>query len=150
MGRSPESTAIKRNYHRLSRRLYEPSDLTCKLYSSDVITEGAKNEITGNNHITPLQKNYTLLNELERSVEGEPKNFDKFLEALQSDPALTKLAQELEEDCAAIKSLQGRPRLNSAPSSIPLRPSAAIHHIVSCQSVILILICDRICKKGPF
>ena len=131
---SPESAAIKRNYHRLSNRLYEPSELVSKLYSSDVITRSAREEITASN--SPLQKKHTFLDELERSIELQPTNFDKFLEALQGDSALTELAQQLDEDRTAIKSLQGRQRSYSAPSSIPLRPSAAIHHNVSYQSVI--------------
>lgn len=136
MGYSPESAAIKRNYHRLSNRLYELSELVSKLYSSDVITRSVREEIIANR--SPLEKKHTLLDELERSIELQPENFDIFLEALQGDPALDELAQQLEEDRAAIWSLQGRPRLYSAPSSIPLRPSAAIHHNVSFQSGILI------------
>ena len=130
MGHCAESIAIKKNYWLLFNRLYEPSELVCKLYASDVITQGARDVITSN--ITPIEKKQTLLGELERSIQQIPENFDKFLEALQGDPALTELAQHLEEDRVALRSSQGRPRLYSAPSSIPLRPSAAIHHNVSC------------------
>lgn len=147
MAHSPESAAIKRNYHHLSNRLYEPSELVNKLYSSDVITRSAREEITANK--SPIEKKHTLLGELERSIELQPKNFDKLLEALQGDPALTELAQHLEEDRLAIKSLQGRQRSYSTPSSIPLRPSAAIHQNVSCQSVMLIQCHDALFSTSP-
>jgi len=144
MAHSPESAAIKKNYHHLSNRLYEPSELVNKLYSSNVITRSAREEITANK--SPIEKKNSLLGELERSIELQPKNFDKLLEALQDDPALTELAQHLEEDRTA---LQGRPRLYSAPSSIPLRPSAAIHQIVSCLRVIFIQCHDALFSTSP-
>ena len=147
MGYSPESAAIKKNYPLLFNRLYEPSELVIKLYASDVITKGAREEFTANR--SPIEKKHTLLDELERSIELQPKNFDKFLEALQSDPALTELALHLEEDRVVAKSLQGRQRLYSAPSSIPLRPSAAIHQNVSCQSVIFIQCHDAHFSTSP-
>ena len=134
MALSPESVAFKRNYSLLSNRLYDPSGLVPNLYSEDVITRRAREDFFDSQ--SQVNKRHILLNELERSIEQDSENFDKFLTALKTDPATVKLAQQLDEDRVATKSLQGRPRSHSAPPShsaplIPLLPSAAIHANVS-------------------
>lgn len=128
MALSPESVAFKRNYSLLSNRLYDPSGLVPNLYSEDVITRRTVEDFFHSQ--SPVNKRHILLNELERSIEHDSENFDKFLTALKTDPATVKLAQQLDEDRVAMKSLQGRPRSHSAPPShlaplIPLLPSAA-------------------------
>ena len=121
---SPESVAFRRQFCTLFCRLYDPTALAIELFSNGVITNHGKDQITTTPNL--LEKRVLFLNELERSIKQQPKNFDKVLEALKADAALRELALQLDEVREEQKYLQGRPRSYSAPPSIPLMPSAAI------------------------
>ena len=113
VGITAESEAFRKCSADLIRGIQDPELLAWELYSDDVVSETVVDEVSVVG-LSGVQKKSRLLSAVRDQIAVDPAKFQNFLQALNKQPPLIKVAKKLEANCDRQKQSRTETRFPSS------------------------------------
>ena len=96
---SAEYRSFQRHYADLYKSIGDPTSLAAELYSAGLLSRETRKRICSRTLVEDSEKVSVLLDATETTIQLDPSNYRKFVEALEKDSSMQHLCGKLRSTC---------------------------------------------------